>query len=87
MKTFSSHDWPDADCIKILSGVKKAMAPHSRVLVRKSHSNFVFTTSEKLYFTFIQRNTSSNLQAESLKRKRPLNKHQNRYCLITALVA
>ena len=41
MKTFSSHDWPDADCIKILSGVRKAMAPHSRVLVRKSHSNFV----------------------------------------------
>ena len=41
MKTFSSHDWPDDDCIKILSGVRKAMAPHSRVLVRKSHSNFV----------------------------------------------
>jgi len=29
------HDWPDADCIKILSGVKKAMAPHSRVLVQE----------------------------------------------------
>jgi hypothetical protein len=40
-KTFSSHDWPDDDCIKILSGVRKAMAPHSRLLVRKSHFNFV----------------------------------------------
>ena len=36
----SSHNWPDADCIKILSGIKKAMAPHSRVLLRKSYSNF-----------------------------------------------
>ena len=40
MKTFSSHDWPDAECIKILSGIKKAMGPHSRVLVRKSYYNF-----------------------------------------------
>ena len=41
MKIFSSHNWPDADCIKILSSVKKAMAPHSRVLIRKSYfSNF-----------------------------------------------
>jgi hypothetical protein len=47
MKTFSSHDWPDDDCIKILSGVRKAMAPHSRVLVRKSHSNFLCATSDK----------------------------------------
>ena len=47
MKALSSHDWSDADCVKILSGVRKAMAPHSRVLVRKSHSNFVFTISEK----------------------------------------
>ena len=37
---FSSHDWPDAESIKILSGVRNAMAPHSRVLVRKSYSNF-----------------------------------------------
>ncbi|TFK36164.1 S-adenosyl-L-methionine-dependent methyltransferase [Crucibulum laeve] len=29
------HDWPDADCIKILSGVKKAMAPHSRVMIHE----------------------------------------------------
>jgi len=35
-KIFSSHDWPDADSIKILSGIRKAMAPHSRLLVRKS---------------------------------------------------
>ena len=35
-KSFSSHDWPDADSIKILSGIRKAMAPHSRVLVRTS---------------------------------------------------
>ena len=35
-KTFSSHDWPDAESIKILSGIRKAMAAHSRVLVRKS---------------------------------------------------
>jgi hypothetical protein len=47
MKTFSSHDWPDADCIKILSGIRKAMAPHSRVLVRKSHSNIVCAASDK----------------------------------------
>jgi len=47
INAFSSHDWPDDDSIKILSGVRKAMAPHSRVLVRKSHSNFVCTTSEK----------------------------------------
>jgi len=29
------HDWPDAESIKILSGVKKAMAPHSRVLLHE----------------------------------------------------
>jgi len=29
------HDWPDADSIKILSSVKKAMAPHSRVLIQE----------------------------------------------------
>ena len=39
-----SHDWPDADSIKILSNVKKAMAPHSRVLVRKSYS--IFTSNK-----------------------------------------
>ena len=39
MKMFSSHDWPDAESIKILSGVKKAMAPHSRVLIRRSYSD------------------------------------------------
>ena len=37
---FVSHDWADADSIKILSGVKKAMAPHSRLLIRKSYSIF-----------------------------------------------
>ena len=45
MKMFSSHDWPDPECIKIFSDVKKAMAPHSRVLVRKSYSDF--TSEEK----------------------------------------
>ena len=40
MKMFSSHDWPDSDCIQILSNVRKAMASNSRVLVRKSHLNF-----------------------------------------------
>ncbi|TFK38230.1 S-adenosyl-L-methionine-dependent methyltransferase [Crucibulum laeve] len=29
------HDWPDVDCIKILSSVKKAMGPHSRVLIQE----------------------------------------------------
>ncbi|PPQ82829.1 hypothetical protein CVT25_009204 [Psilocybe cyanescens] len=36
------HDWPDADSIKILSNVQKAMAPHSRVLVQEyilQHAN------------------------------------------------
>jgi len=51
MKMLSSHDWPDADCITILSGVRKAMAPHSRVLVRKLHSNFARTTSEPFHLT------------------------------------
>lgn len=32
------HDWPDADSIEILSNVRKAMAPYSRVLVRTSLS-------------------------------------------------
>ena len=41
-----SHDWPDADSIKILSNVKKAMAPHSRVLVRKSYS--IFTSKKEI---------------------------------------
>ena len=49
MKMFSSHNWPDADCIKILSGVKKAMAPHSRVLVRKSYSNFSLENKKRKY--------------------------------------
>ncbi|KAF8164770.1 S-adenosyl-L-methionine-dependent methyltransferase [Crassisporium funariophilum] len=38
------HDWPDADCIQILTGVRKAMAPHSRVLVQEyilQHANRV----------------------------------------------
>ena len=61
MKTFSSHDWPDADAIKILSNVRKAMAPHSRVLVRKSHPDFVCASRVKTLFFSIQRNTSSNL--------------------------
>ena len=43
----SSHDWPNDDCIKILSGVRKAMAPHSRVLVRKSRSNVLCATSDE----------------------------------------
>ena len=86
MKIFSSHDWPDADCIKILSGVKKAMAPHSRVLVRKSYSNF---TSEYIFLKIcsIQRNTSSNLQTEFLRKSRQLNKHQNHCYPITGVVA
>lgn len=29
------HNWPDADGIKILTGVRKAMAPYSRVLVHE----------------------------------------------------
>jgi hypothetical protein len=29
------HDWPEAESIKILSGVRKAMAPYSRVLVQE----------------------------------------------------
>jgi hypothetical protein len=88
MKTFFSHDWPDADCIKILSGVKKAMAPHSRVLVRKLPSNFFCATSGKKNQSYsIQRNTSSNLQTEFLRKRLPLSKHRNRCCPITALVA
>ena len=88
MKTFSSHDWPDDDCIKILSGVRKAMAPHSCVLVRKSHSNFVCTTlGKKTQISSIQTNTSSNLQTEFLRKMHPIDKHQNRCCLIMALVA
>ena len=76
MKMPSSHDWADADCIKILSGVKKAMAPHSRVLIRKSYITFYLG---KKLFCCIQRNTSSNLQIEflSLRRSHPLNKHQS----------
>ena len=31
-----SHNWRDAECLKILTGVRKAMDPHSRVLVRES---------------------------------------------------
>ena len=42
---FDSHDWTDTDNIKILSGVKKAMAPHSRLLIRKSYS--IFTSKKK----------------------------------------
>ena len=82
---FSSHDWPDADCVKILSGVKKAMAPHSRVLVRKSYSNFTSEKKNQLYS--IQRNTSSNLQTEFLRRSHPLNKHQSHCYPITGAVA
>lgn len=29
------HDWPDEACVKILTGVRKAMAPYSRVLVQE----------------------------------------------------
>ncbi|TFK22818.1 S-adenosyl-L-methionine-dependent methyltransferase [Coprinopsis marcescibilis] len=29
------HDWSDNDCIKILRGVRKAMSPHSRVLIQE----------------------------------------------------
>ncbi|PPR07611.1 hypothetical protein CVT24_004164 [Panaeolus cyanescens] len=30
------HDWPDAECIKILTGVRKVMAPTSRLLVQEN---------------------------------------------------
>lgn len=29
----NSHDWSDAYCVRILSAVRVAMAPHSRVLI------------------------------------------------------
>ncbi|KAF9496922.1 S-adenosyl-L-methionine-dependent methyltransferase [Pleurotus eryngii] len=29
------HDWPDAECVKILSNVRKAMKPTSRVLIHE----------------------------------------------------
>jgi len=29
------HNWPDADCIQILSNLRKVMAPYSRVLVQE----------------------------------------------------
>ena len=84
---FSSHNWPDADCIKILSGVKKAMAPHSRVLVRKSHSNFTSENKKKkIQFCSIQMITSSNLQTE-FPRSHPLNKHQSHCYPIMGMVA
>ncbi|KAF8815775.1 S-adenosyl-L-methionine-dependent methyltransferase [Phlegmacium glaucopus] len=38
------HDWPDAESIKILTGVRKAMVSHSRVLVHEyilQHANRV----------------------------------------------
>ena len=81
---FDSHDWTDTDNIKILSGVKKAMAPHSRLLIRKSYSIF---TSKKINKGSIQRNTSSNLQTESLRRNHPLIKHQSHCYPITGVVA
>jgi len=34
MKRYSSHDWPDHDCVKILRGVRDALKPTSRVLIR-----------------------------------------------------
>ena len=52
MIIFSSHDWPDADCIKILSGIKKAMAPHSRVLVRKPFFNFTLENNKNNFAPF-----------------------------------
>jgi hypothetical protein len=27
------HDWPDAECIKILGGIRRAMSMHAKVLV------------------------------------------------------
>ncbi|EAU82335.1 hypothetical protein CC1G_06645 [Coprinopsis cinerea okayama7 len=36
------HDWPNDDCVKILKGVRQAMAPHSRVLIHEfiiQHAN------------------------------------------------
>jgi hypothetical protein len=30
------HDWHDAEAIKIFLGVRKAMGPKSRVLIRES---------------------------------------------------
>ncbi|KAF9544584.1 S-adenosyl-L-methionine-dependent methyltransferase [Agrocybe pediades] len=38
------HDWPDADCIKILSNIRDAMGPNSRILVQEyilQHANRV----------------------------------------------
>ena len=29
------HDWTDEDAMTILRNVRKAMAPHSRILIRK----------------------------------------------------
>ena len=30
-----SHDWPTAECIKILTNIRKSMSPSSRLLIRK----------------------------------------------------
>ena len=30
-----SHDWPAAECIKILTNIRKSMSPSSRLLIRK----------------------------------------------------
>lgn len=32
--TSSSHDWQDSQCLEILRNLRKAMGPHSRVLIR-----------------------------------------------------
>ncbi|KAA1465903.1 S-adenosyl-L-methionine-dependent methyltransferase [Dentipellis sp. KUC8613] len=29
------HDWPDADCVKILKNIRKAMGPNSRLLINE----------------------------------------------------
>lgn len=77
-----SHDWPDADCVKIFQQVQKAMGPNSRVLIRKSFIGCLMLVTQGLNF---QMNTFCNTPTACPRTKLRSLKPQSLYFPTMAL--
>ena len=70
-----SHNWSDTDCIRILTNIRKAMVPHSRVLVCEStwsnsrYSNFFLdrpsvSLRRRMYLTVRKQRTRRTVELQ-----------------------
>ena len=57
------HDWPDAEALAILRNVRKAMAPHSRVLLRTCRITSILALA---LISAVQTTSLSEIQTEAL---------------------